>query len=133
MPFTIQPMYSNRSAGSITTRDRPPDGTTTPAGAKASTGPASTSTAVADNSSRQLLCVLGIGTLSTVIPDRPCPWCGAELRIHQPVDEPSTVTCSTGSSCTVPVGLDDRGRRVWNWHDLAQLAQALDAAERRVS
>jgi len=86
---------------------------------------------VADNSARQLLRVLGIGTRSTVIPDRPCPWCGGELRMHQPVDEPPTVTCSTGPSCTAPVGQDDRGRRVWAWHDLAQLAHALDAAERR--
>ena len=86
---------------------------------------------VADHAARRILTVLGIGTTSTVIPDRPCPWCGAELRFHQPVDEPPTVTCSTGSSCTAPVPLDDRGRRTWHWHDLAQLATALDAAEHR--
>ena len=88
---------------------------------------------IADNSSRQLLRVLGIGTFSTVIRDRPCPWCGADLRIHHPIDEPPTVTCSMGSSCTAPVGLDDRGRRAWLWHDLAPLATALDTAERRAS
>jgi len=88
---------------------------------------------IADHAARRILSVLGIGTLSTVIPDRPCPWCGAELRLHHPVDEPPTVTCSTGRSCTAPVGLDDRGRRFWAWHDLAQLATALDAAERRAT
>ncbi|WP_425829335.1 hypothetical protein [Streptomyces fractus] len=89
---------------------------------------------VAGACERRLLRTLGIDQRSTPIPDRPCPWCTGQLVLHQPdPDEPPTITCDTGPSCTAPVITDERGRRTWRWRDLPALAEALEAGERRAA
>jgi hypothetical protein len=77
----------------------------------------------------RLLRALGLDHPAAPIPERPCPWCGGELLLHQDPDGPPTVTCATGTRCGAPVALDEQGRRVWGWADLLDLVAALDAAE----
>lgn len=79
---------------------------------------------------RQTAAVLGIGERHVEIPDRPCPWCGGVLMLHQVPDESPMVTCQTGRDCTAPVERDPRGRALWDWRHLGRLAGALDARER---
>ncbi|MEY9937334.1 hypothetical protein [Streptacidiphilus sp. MAP5-3] len=74
--------------------------------------------------------VLGVGERHVEIPDRPCPWCGGVLMLHQVPDESPMVTCQTGRDCTAPVARDPRGRALWDWRHLGRLAGALSAAER---
>ncbi|MEZ0066718.1 hypothetical protein ABIA32_002730 [Streptacidiphilus sp. MAP12-20] len=74
--------------------------------------------------------ILGIGDRRVTIPDRPCPWCGGVLILHQPADESPSITCQTGTDCTAPVTRDQRGRAVWDWLHLGALVNALDALER---
>lgn len=75
--------------------------------------------------------VLGIADRHVPIPDRPCPWCGGVLMLHQPADDSPSITCQTGIDCTAPVVRDQRGRAVWDWRHLGRLTGALDAAWRR--
>ncbi|MEU9606404.1 hypothetical protein [Streptomyces sp. NPDC048057] len=77
----------------------------------------------------RLLRTLGLDRRSTPVPDQRCPWCGGELTLHSAPDEPPTVTCSVGSECAAPVPLNERGRRVWGWGDLAALVMALGTAK----
>ncbi|GAU67668.1 hypothetical protein SSP35_05_02350 [Streptomyces sp. NBRC 110611] len=86
---------------------------------------------VALTAEARVLRALGLDQRETPIPDRPCPWCGGELTVHTGPDEPPTVTCVGGASCSAPVALDLWGRRVWEWSDLMGLADALDASEGR--
>lgn len=79
-----------------------------------------------------LVTTLGLDHRHTPIPDRPCPWCTGQLTLHTGPDTSPTVTCDTGPSCTAPVLIDDRGRRIWRWRDLPALGRALDAAQYRV-
>lgn len=86
---------------------------------------------IARTCERRLLRTLGLDARSTPVPERPCPWCTGELTLHTAPDEPPTVTCSTGPSCTAPVPHDEHGRRTWEWHALPDLVTALDAQQRR--
>ncbi|GGY65528.1 hypothetical protein [Streptomyces xanthochromogenes] len=76
----------------------------------------------------RLLRALGLDQRHTPMP-APCPWCGGELELHTVAGEAPSVTCSGGSECGAPVPLDGRGRRVWEWCDLAELVAALAAEE----
>lgn len=79
---------------------------------------------------RQTASVLGIGERHVEIPDRPCPWCGGVLMLHQIPDESPAVSCETGKDCTAPVERDVRGHARWDWRHLGALAGALDARAR---
>ncbi|MGW8374283.1 hypothetical protein [Streptomyces sp. ODS28] len=81
----------------------------------------------------RVLRALGLDERTVPVPERPCPWCGGELLLHTGPDEPPTVTCSTGPSCTAPVPHNYCGRRVWEWHALPALVTALDTAQQRAS
>ena len=70
--------------------------------------------------------VLGIGSQATVVPDRPCPWCRGQLRLHQPAGEAPYVVCVTGWDCKTPSRRDHRGRGLWVGGEMAQLVTALE-------
>ncbi|MEO3851730.1 hypothetical protein ABGB09_29580 [Streptomyces sp. B8F3] len=81
----------------------------------------------------RLLHTLGLDERHTVIPDRPCPWCGGILTLHTGPDAEPTVTCGTLWNCSAPALFDERGRRTWRWRDLPALVRALEAAAGRAS
>ncbi|SFK74222.1 hypothetical protein [Streptomyces pini] len=67
----------------------------------------------------------------TMPEDRPCPWCGGELRMACGGSDAPVVTCRNGWDCGAPVPVRDGCRRWAAPHELAALRRALDEAERR--